>query len=138
MLIVMNIENVKVKVVASVNPTEDPAKVLRALKNLFPNIEFKLLGEDPFKTYLGEAEGLQSLERLKELWRIERIRAAAREYVRRHRVGKMYRLFFHKQAAYVGRASFAEAEGESPLGPISLEITCDNPDTLLNWITEGV
>lgn len=131
-------QNVRIKVTASVNPTEDPSKVLKALKNLFPKIEFRLVGEDPFRIYLGEAEGLQPLERLKDLWRAERIRAAAREYMRRHRVGGVYTLFFHKQAAYAGRASFAEAEGESPLGPISLEISCEDPDSLLSWITEGI
>lgn len=134
----MGTRTVRIKVTASVNPTEDPAKVLRALKNLFPKVEFRLIGEDPYKIYIGEAEGLQPLERLKELWRAERIRAAAREYMRRHRVGGVYTLFFHKQAAYAGRASFAEAEGESPLGPISLEISCDDSDGLLNWMTEGI
>jgi len=133
---VVGVQNVRVT--APVNPTEDPTKVLKALRNLFPKIEFRIVGDGPFKIYLGEAEGLDPLERLKELWKAERIRVAAREYMRKHRVGRVYTLFFHKQAAYAGRASFAEAEGESPLGAISLEISCDDPESLLNWITEGI
>lgn len=135
---VEGLQEVKVKVTAQINPTEDPEKVLRALKNLFPKVEFRIVGRKPFEMYVGEAEGLTPLEKLKELWRARRVRAAAREYMRKHRVGETFTLFFHKQAAYAGKPALSESEGESPLGPITLEIKSGNPKALLEWMTEGV
>ena len=48
------------------------------------------------------------------------------------------RLVFHlnKQVAYAGHVSLCDPEGESPLGPITVEIEDENVHELINWLTE--
>jgi len=34
----------------------------------------------------------------------------------------------------VGHISFSEPVGESPLGPIRVEVRCEDPRELINWL----
>lgn len=130
-------DRVKVEVSARVHPTEDPAKVERAIANIFPNVPLSRedLG-DGSSIMRGSSEGLEALERLKSLIGAERIRSAARSILASSRIGNALEFHLHKQAAFAGKLSFSQPFGESPLGPISIRAECEDPEGLIEWLTE--
>jgi predicted RNA binding protein with dsRBD fold (UPF0201 family) len=73
--------------------------------------------------------------RFYDLLRRERILDAARKVLFRGIQGKKIVFYLNKQVAYVGHISFSQPYGESPLGPIRVEIQCDDPQSLIDWLT---
>jgi predicted RNA binding protein with dsRBD fold (UPF0201 family) len=128
--------NVKIYVDVKVNPTEDSSKVQVAVQRILGPIHLEKIDEED-RTYLkGTAEGLEQLLAFQELLRKERIRDAARRVLLSGLVGNRTVTFYlNKQVAYAGHISFSQPEGESPLGPIQVEVQCDNPRKLIDWLT---
>ena len=118
-----------------VNPTEDPSKVERALHNLFPYAPVKRtnLADDVIKLEVG-GNGLEFLSTLRSLIKQERIRSAARRILLNGMHGNQIRFYLNKQAAFVGRVSFCEPVGESPLGPISIRIEAMDPLRVVDFL----
>lgn len=127
-------DEVNVHVEADVNPTEDLEKVKSAVENIFGNMSFKLLPARRGSLLIAETQGMDGLALLHDLFRKERIRAAARRVLRKGTSGKSIVFHLNKQVAFVGHISFSKAIGESPLGPIKVEIRCDNPQQLVEWL----
>jgi len=127
-------EKVEITAQVEVNPTEDPDKVQVAVQ--------KVLGPFPLekteiadRIYLkGIAKGLERLSAFQELLKKERIRDAARRVLLRGITGDTVTFFLNKQVAYVGHVSFCQPEGESPLGPIRVEVRCGNSRKLVEWL----
>jgi len=118
------------------NPTEDSDKVSRAVHNLFPNASLHEMRTDERHAKLeATMSGLQDLENLKTILRQEVIRDAARRILLQSVSGSTIAVYLNKQAAFAGKASFCERYDESPLGPITLTITTDNPAELVDWLT---
>ena len=80
------------------------------------------------------SEGRQALRKLFTRFREERNVEAARKLLFRHRKGNSTRVFFHKQGAFQGVLHFSKEYGESPLGPIMVEIIADDIERVLNWL----
>jgi len=117
------------------NPTEDPEKVLRAVRNLFPNCAPAIVRSNERHAKLeGSMTRLEDLDNLKALLRQEAIRDAARKLLLRSISGSSIVVHLNKQAAFAGKASFCERYDESPLGPVTLTITTENPEQLVNWL----
>ncbi len=114
-----------VKVVASARsyPTEDAERVRRCLLNIFPGAE---LGEEEGKVTATTGD----LSRFKELIRNHRILDSTRAVMLRGTADDAIRFQLNKQAAYVGKISFAE--GNAPLGHIEVVITDDSPEALID------
>lgn len=127
-------DEIKVHVEADVNPTEDEVKVRRALENIFNNLEFEVKPQRRGSLLVGRTMGIDGLTKLSNLLRRERIRDAARGVLFEGLSGKSIVFHLNKQAAYVGHISFSKAVGESPLGPIKVEILCDDPRSLIDWL----
>jgi predicted RNA binding protein with dsRBD fold (UPF0201 family) len=118
-----------------VNPTEDQAKVERALQNIFPSARFEKtnLGDDVVRLEV-HGSGLEFLSTLRSLIKQERIRGAARSIIIRGTRGSHIRFYLNKQVAFVGRVSFCQPEGESPLGPISIEIESADVGRVVDYL----
>ncbi len=130
-------DKIRVEVSAMVNPTEDQEKVGRAIANIFPNVRLAEEGLGNGSALLrGSSEGLEALDRLKSLIGAERIRSAAKAILSSSKIGNALEFHLHKQAAFAGKISFSQPFGESPLGPISVRVECDDPDALIEWLTE--
>ncbi|MEM1586001.1 MAG: RNA-binding domain-containing protein [Candidatus Bathyarchaeia archaeon] len=129
------IGDVKVLVKVEVNPTEDANKVKVAVQRILGNINLDLIGDGDYKRLIGMASGLEALTHFYELLRRERILDAARTVLLRGVQGNRITFYLNKQVAYVGHISFSQSCGESPLGPIRVEIICDDPQSLINWLT---
>ena len=117
------------------NPTEDSDKASRAVHNLFPNASLHEIRTDERHAKLeATMSSLQDLENLKTVLRQEAIRDAARKILLQSVSGSTIVVYLNKQAAFAGKASFCERYDESPLGPITLTITTENPVELVDWL----
>ena len=127
--------SVTILVESLVNPTEDEKKVERALRNVFPSakIERAMPGDTPRLRIHGE--GLEFLSTLRNLIKQERIRSAARAVFLSGTHEQRIHAYLNKQAAFAGRISFCQPEGESPLGPISIAIDTPNPEDVVEYLT---
>ncbi len=123
----------KVRVRVEVKPTEDREKVERAVLNLFD----AALREESFgetTVLVGEGDS-RCLLKFRRLLFEQRILDAAREQMMRGLTGDGFRFYLHKQAAYAGRVSFCSYEfGESPLGPIVVEVSTSDPQLAILWL----
>lgn len=127
-------DEISVYVEAEVNPTEDVEKVRRAVENVFGNVEFEVKPQKQGSILVGRIKGLDGLTELQNLLRRERIRDAARGALFEGLSGKSIVFYLNKQVAYVSHVSFSKPEAESPLGPIKVQIQCDNPRELIDWL----
>lgn len=123
------------RVETPLNPTEDPEKVLRAIRNLFPNCAPAVARIDERRAkFEGSIARLEDLDNLRSLLRQEAIRDAARKLLFKSISGSSIVVHLNKQAAFAGKASFCERYDESPLGPITLTIATENPEQLIDWL----
>lgn len=117
---------------AEIRPTEDLKKVVKAVRKIFPDIEVRVVCERGREYVVGTSSGLDSLDHLRMCLRSQRILDAARASIRKHSAGNVLKFMLNKQAALVGVVNFTD--GESPLGPIVVEIETDEPEKLLRYI----
>ncbi|MHA1213380.1 MAG: RNA-binding domain-containing protein [Candidatus Heimdallarchaeota archaeon] len=124
----------KAKVITKQFPTENPKKVAVALKTIISGeVQTHTIGSE---TYLYiESSDYKSLQVYYDLIRKQKILDIARKTLRNNIVGNASMFFVNKQVAYVGKINFCAEEGESPLGPIRVEIEYDNIDHLIDWLT---
>ena len=118
----------------NVNPTEDPAKVMKAVKNLFGHLDFKEKTQHQGSSLIAEVKDIEALSNFGNLLRREHIRDAARRALFQGLKENVITFNLNKQVAYAGHVSFCEPVAESPLGPIKVEIMCDNPKKLIDWL----
>ncbi|HUL38901.1 MAG TPA: RNA-binding domain-containing protein [Methanomassiliicoccales archaeon] len=114
-----------VTITASCYPTEDPAKVERAVLNLFPGSEVGR-SADAIVARTG------SLERFKELVRNYRILDATRAMMLRGAQGHRTEFSLNKQAAFSGKVSFLE--GRVALGGIRVQIEDQDLESLIEEV----
>ncbi|MEM2263522.1 MAG: RNA-binding domain-containing protein [Candidatus Bathyarchaeia archaeon] len=127
-------DEVEVHVEVEVNPTESDEKVRRAVENIFGGIPVQTKSLRRGSLLVAEAKGLESLTKLYNLLRRERICDAARGALFEGLNGKTITFYLNKQVAFVGHISFSKAVAESPLGPIKVQIKCDDPRKLIDWL----
>jgi len=127
-------DEISVQVEADINPTENEDKVKRAVENMFTNLELEVNPQRQGSLLVGKGKGMGALTKLQNLLRRERIRDAARGVLYGGLSGKSIVFYLNKQVAYVGHVSFSKPVAESPLGPIRVEIQCDNPRELIDWL----
>ncbi len=130
--------DVRVTAESVVNPTEDEAKVERALHNIFPSepMERVAMKEDVFVLRI-RGNGLDFFSTLRSLIRQERIRSAARSILFSGTQGQRILIYLNKQAAFMGRVSFCEPLGESPHGPISIKIESSDPQLVIDFLASS-
>ncbi|MCW4016580.1 MAG: hypothetical protein NWF06_09435 [Candidatus Bathyarchaeota archaeon] len=125
--IVVNIE-------VQVNPTEDLQKVKHAVENIFGALTFNVKPKTWGQLLTAKTTGTQGLTKLSNLLNRERILAAARKVLRNAMNEDSITFYLNKQVAYAGHISFSQQTAESPLGPIKVQIRCDNPRKLVDWL----
>jgi len=116
-----------VRVETPSHPTENPEKVMTALRNLFPDLRI----ESAEGRIVGTTE---HVDRLRELIRTQRIRDTARRQLLAGRRGNRTTVSLSKQAAFVGVVNFAAS---SPLGDIVVEIESDDLEAAIDYVAES-
>jgi hypothetical protein len=129
------VDEIDVKIEVDVNPTEDLEKVKKAIENIFGSVESKVQQRKRGNLLIAQAKGKSGLAKFYNLLRRERIRDAARGVLFEGLSKKSIAFYLNKQVAYVGHLSFSKPIGESPLGPIKVQISCDEPQELIEWLT---
>lgn len=115
-----------VAITAPVNPTEDPQKVVQAIRQIFPDAEIEQSDDQVHAT-------TASLDTLLRKASEERVLDAARGALWRGRKKTNMTVFeVNKQAAYVGRVNFNEVS--HPLGDLEVTVEIDDLDALLDKI----
>ena len=117
---------VEVEIEAEVNPTEDPAKVVQSVRQIFPDADVEIEG----RMVLARTASIDTLLRKT---REERVSDAARGALWRGRLDEgSTRFEVNKQAAYVGRINFNEVT--HPLGDLVVTVRTEDLDSLLDKI----
>ena len=127
-----NIESeIEIKVEASVNPSEDPQKVIGAIENVIDRCypEFRYGSRA-----VGRARGTEPLSLVYEQVRSRSAMGVLRRMLVDNRSGDTTWFYLNKQAAAAGIAAVIEDEQESPLGPIKVTIDCEELDSIVNWL----
>ena len=120
----------KVKVSAPVYPTENLKKVLGALENIFPAVEFK----ESEGELIGESIDKGSLVDFKERLKNQKIRDSAKAFLL-NSIEKNKLVFqINKQAACMGKINFVDFE--VVLGGIEVSIKDENLEALVEWLCE--
>jgi hypothetical protein len=127
---------VTVHMETEVNPTESEDKVKTAVTNILGNASITVQPQGKISLLTAEATGQDSLFKLRNMLRSDRIRDAARKALLRSIRGDTICFCLNKQVAFAGHISFSEETAESPLGPIRVTITYENPRQLIEWLAE--
>jgi predicted RNA binding protein with dsRBD fold (UPF0201 family) len=127
---------VTVHVEAEINPTENEEKVRAAVTNFLGNASITIKPSGKTDTLTAETNGQDSLFKLRNILRNDRIRDAARKALFHSTRGNTISFCLNKQVAFAGHISFSEETAESPLGPIRVTIETDSPQQLIEWLAE--
>lgn len=131
----------KVTIRTRIHPTEDQKQVRAALNNLFPDVDFSCkslrLGKDMrgTKEFIAIFKGIELLQNFKDTLAKQQIRSAARGLLTSGIAGNTLKFSVNKQAAAAGKINFVDFE--VPLGAIDVEITAENPQEIVDWLSEG-
>ena len=126
--------DVQIRVEAEVNPTEDLEKVKTAVENMFGPLDLEVKDKPWGQLLTVRLSGLQGLTKLSNLFKREQILAASRKVLRSSIDNNSITFYLNKQVAYAGHVSFSQQSHESPLGPITVKIDCEDPKKLVNWL----
>jgi len=127
-------EEVEIHVETEINLTEAEDKVKIAVGNLFGNILTQTKSSYKGSILIAKAHGQEALVKLRNLFRTDRVRDAARKALLGVLKGKTISFCLNKQVAFAGHVSFSEEVAESPLGPIRVVIESENPRKLVDWL----
>ena len=114
-----------VTITCPVNPSEDPEKVLAAVKAVFPDANLEL-GENGYE---GTASSLDGFGRL---IRRQKILDASRSILLKNMHGNRTHMSLNKQVATVGKVSFADRN--PVLGAIEVIVEDDDIELLIDRV----
>jgi predicted RNA binding protein with dsRBD fold (UPF0201 family) len=122
-----------------VKPSEDKFRIETAMTRLFPGTSVRNSQSlDKKRVLFLQASGTNSLTTFKEQLKARRTRAAARRLLERNKRGERTTwVYLNKQALVSGTVALCERPDESPLGPVVLEITSEQLNSVIEWLTLG-
>lgn len=119
---------------AKLSPSEDPQKVLEAMKSILGDVPHTVMEEGSLIRV--ESSAPESLDKLHDQLRDRHVRGAARRRFLTGRSGRRTTVMVNRQAAAAGVVALCDSEEESPLGPVFLTIQSRNLDELIQWLTD--
>ena len=128
----MKIPNIscKIEMFCSVNPSEDPTKIIKSILNIFPNSEIK---KENF-LISAHSKDLHSFEKIYETIHSKKSQKSYSRNLENNLENNSTWFYLNKQAAYVEQTVICEEAAESPLGPIKVILTSSNIDGIIDWI----
>ncbi len=128
----MKITSVSCKIVmfCTVNPSEDPKKIQKAISNIFPYSTIKT------ENFLlsSQSNELKSLEKIYETIHTKQSQKIYRRNLEKNLENDTTWFYLNKQAAFVEKIAICEKSDESPLGPIKVILTSSYIDRIIDWI----
>jgi hypothetical protein len=123
----------KLALEATVSPSEDPAKVLQAMKNVVGEARCIIATDSRSARIVTDDAG--ALIRIRDQLRDRHVRSAARKQMLLSRSERLTSLMLNRQAAAAGVVAVCGSPDESPLGPIYLTLESEKIDDLMDWLT---
>jgi uncharacterized protein len=125
---------IELKIEASVYPSECPEKVISAVTNVIDkcSADFRYGSR-----VVGRASGSESLNTIYEQVRSRASMGVLRRMLLDNKIADTTYFFLNKQAASAGIVVVIEDIKESPLGPIRVNIDCEELDMLICWLAPG-
>lgn len=118
----------KIEIFSSINPSEDPEKIKKAILNILPNSDITM-GDFSIKAKIN---GLQSLEKIYDSIHSTQSQRVLQRHLEKHIDKNSTWFYLNKQAAFVEKVVLCEETEESPLGPLKLILTSSNIDSLID------
>jgi len=122
--------NCKIEMSCPVNPSEDPAKVEKAIANIFP---YSIIKYENF-TMFAQSKELRSFEKIYETIHTNQSQKTYSRNLENNLENDTTWFFLNKQAAFVEKVAICDEPEESPLGPIRVTLTSSNIDGIIDWI----
>jgi predicted RNA binding protein with dsRBD fold (UPF0201 family) len=122
---------IELKVEASVYPSECPEKVMSAITNVIDKCSPELRYG---RRVIGRASGSESLSTIYEQVRSKASMGVLRRMLLDNKIADTTYFLLNKQAASAGVVVVIEDAKESPLGPISVTIDCEELNELICWL----
>ncbi len=119
----------KIEMFCSVNPSEDPKKIKKAISNIFTNSTIKT---ETF-SISAQSKNLKSLEIIYETIHTKQSQKIYRRNLEKNLENNTTWFYLNKQAAFVEKIAICEEANESPLGPIKVILTSSNIDRIIDW-----
>ena len=128
----MKIPNIscKIEMFCSVNPSEDPKKIQKAISNVFPYSTIKTENS----SFCFQSNNLKSLEKIYETIHTKQSQKIYRRNLEKNLENDTTWFYLNKQAAFVEQIAICEKADESPLGPIKVILTSVHIDRIIDWI----
>jgi len=120
----------KIEMLCSVNPSEDPEKIEKAILNIFP---YSTIKTENF-SLSSQSNNLMSLEKIYETIHRKQSQKIYRRNLEKNLQGDTSWFYLNKQAAFVEKIAICEKSDESPLGPIKVILTSSYIDRIIDWI----
>jgi predicted RNA binding protein with dsRBD fold (UPF0201 family) len=128
-------DQVTIHVEAEINSTETEQKVREEVENMFGPMSTQIKPLRKGSLLQASTSSQQPLTKFYSLLSRERIRVAARTVLMAGMERNRINFCLNKQVAYAGHVSFSHEAGESPLGPIKVEIRTENPREVVDYLT---
>ena len=125
--------NCKMEISCPINPSEDPAKVEKAIANIFP---YSIIKYENF-TMFAQSKELRSFEKIYETIHTNQSQKTYSRNLENNLENDTTWFFLNKQAAFVEKVAICDEPEESPLGPIKVTLTSSNIDGIIDWIVFG-
>ncbi len=128
----MNIPDVPCKIDAycSINPSEDPKKVIQAITNILFDVDVEINKESLKAT----STNLESLKKIYEAIHSHKSKNAYRRQLNQNLSDGASWFYLNKQAAFANTVALCSESEESPLGPIKIILNSKNIDTVIEWL----
>ncbi len=123
----------RVELRATVSPSEDPKKVLAAMRQVFGDCDYSV--EEGATFIRLRSATSRCLQKLHDQLRDRHVRDAARRLMLASLEGDVLPLRLNRQAAAAGVLALCSNAVESPLGPLNLEIETEGPEKMVDWLT---
>ncbi len=120
----------KIEMFCSVNSSEDPKKIEKAISNVFTH---SILKNDIF-SISAQSKDLKSLEKIYETIHTKQSQKIYRRNLEKNLENDTTWFYLNKQAAFVEKIAICEKANESPLGPIKVILTSSYIDRIIDWI----
>lgn len=117
-----------VVILSNVYPTEDPEKVKKSIKNIFPQSNPEIQNKKiEIKTTT------KTLTHLKKQIKQQEIQDSIKQQIHHNPEKNQITIYINKQAAYTNKINL-QTEYQEKLGSITLIIKTKNPEEIINWL----